>query len=314
MHGLLRETGAAGALAKVALTLALTLGACNGNIGDHAKPPVVITPPNPLCNGLDPGPSFIRRVNRLEYDNTVRDLLQTTLTPARTFPPEERRLGFDDNGAALSTSPVLTEQLMLAAEQLAADAVANHWSALVPCAQTATNVDACGADFIAAFGRARVSPAAGRRRRRDPEVGVRRRQGDRPQDRRAPGDHGGAAVAATSCIASSSAASRWAATRRSRSRTRRPGATLGQASVVRVGDWEMASRLSYLLWRSMPDDALFAAAEGGRLSSDADDRRRRRSACSPIRRRARRSPTSTTSGCASARSTPLEKDTSLFPA
>ena len=74
MHGLLRETGAAGALAKVAVTLALTtLGACNGNIGDHAKPPVVITTPQPLCNGLDPGPSFIRRVNRLEL---VLDFLE----------------------------------------------------------------------------------------------------------------------------------------------------------------------------------------------------------------------------------------------
>ena len=70
--------------------------------------------------------------------------MQTTLTPGRSFPPEERRLGFDDNGAALSVSPVLTEQLMLASEQLAADAVDNHWTALVPCTQTATDVDACG--------------------------------------------------------------------------------------------------------------------------------------------------------------------------
>ena len=109
---------------------------------------------SPLCTGLDPGPSFIRRVNRLEYNNTVRDLLQTTLTPGRSFPPEERRLGFDDNGAALSVSPVLAEQLMLASEQLAADAVDNHWTALVPCTQTADRRRrAAGASFIAAFGR-----------------------------------------------------------------------------------------------------------------------------------------------------------------
>jgi len=33
----------------------------------------------------------------------------------------------------------------------------------------------------------------------------------------------------------------------------------------RVNDWELASRLSYLLWGSMPDDALFAAASAGNL-------------------------------------------------
>ena len=99
-----------GCARKLSLTLALTLGACNGNIGYHGKPPVVITPPNPLCNGLDPGPSFIRRVNRRSTTTRFATCCETTLTPARSFPPEEQRLGFDDNGAALSMSPVLTEQ------------------------------------------------------------------------------------------------------------------------------------------------------------------------------------------------------------
>jgi mono/diheme cytochrome c family protein len=33
-------------------------------------------------------------------------------------------------------------------------------------------------------------------------------------------------------------------------------------------DWELASRLSYFLWSSMPDDALFSAAKGDALSGD----------------------------------------------
>ena len=33
-----------------------------------------------------------------------------------------------------------------------------------------------------------------------------------------------------------------------------------------LNDWELASRLSYFLWSSMPDDALFAAAKDGKLS------------------------------------------------
>lgn len=36
----------------------------------------------------------------------------------------------------------------------------------------------------------------------------------------------------------------------------------------RLTDWELASRLSYFLWSSMPDDALFAAAKSGSLSGD----------------------------------------------
>src|SRR4029077_11701863 len=44
------------------------------------------------------------------------------------------------------------EQYLTAAEQLAQDAVDNHWAALVPCAQTATDVAGCGQGFIAACG------------------------------------------------------------------------------------------------------------------------------------------------------------------
>jgi mono/diheme cytochrome c family protein len=36
----------------------------------------------------------------------------------------------------------------------------------------------------------------------------------------------------------------------------------------RLTDWELASRLSYFLWSSMPDDGLFAAAKGGGLNGD----------------------------------------------
>jgi hypothetical protein len=264
MKGLPRETGAVGALAM----LTLALGACNGAIGDHGKPPIVVTT-TPLCRGLDPGPSFIRRVNRFEYDNTVRDLLHTTLTPARGFPAEERRLGFDDNGAALSVSPLLTEQLMLAAEQLAADAVDNHWADLVPCALTATNVDVCGADFIAAFGRrayrrpldsedtATLKAVFDAGKATDLKTGIRLVITTVLQspDFLYRVEFGRAAVGSDPRVTVKDSTT---------------GATLGQTQVVRVGDWEMATRLSFLLWRSMPDDPLFAAAEAGRLSSDAD--------------------------------------------
>ena len=75
------------------------------------------------CSAQNPGPSFIRRLNRFEYNNTVRDLLGDTTQPADDFPIEEKRLGFDNNAEALQVSPVLAEQYMLSAEKLAATAV-----------------------------------------------------------------------------------------------------------------------------------------------------------------------------------------------
>jgi hypothetical protein len=48
--------------------------------------------------------------------------------------------------------------------------------------------------------------------------------------------------------------------------------TEGDQEVVRnqLNDWEIACRLSYLLWSTMPDDELFAAAEQGRLKDKAE--------------------------------------------
>src|SRR6266481_2068729 len=37
----------------------------------------------------------------------------------------------------------------------------------------------------------------------------------------------------------------------------------------RLADHQLASRLSYFLWASMPDDQLFTAAESGGLATDA---------------------------------------------
>jgi hypothetical protein len=48
------------------------------------------------------------------------------------------------------------------------------------------------------------------------------------------------------------------------------GAAIPNANYLRITGFELASRLSYLLWGSMPDDKLLAAAEGGSLKTAAD--------------------------------------------
>jgi hypothetical protein len=69
-----------------------------------------------LC--ADPGRVTLRRLNRTEYDNTVRDLLGTTLRPGRDFPADDTGHGFDTIGDVLALSPLLFEKAELAAAKI----------------------------------------------------------------------------------------------------------------------------------------------------------------------------------------------------
>src|SRR5207237_4414353 len=71
----------------------------------------------------DPGRITARRLNRTEYNNTVRDLLGLDLRPADDFPQDDSGYGFDNIADVLSLSPVLMERYMAAAERLARAAV-----------------------------------------------------------------------------------------------------------------------------------------------------------------------------------------------
>ncbi|MDQ1471718.1 MAG: hypothetical protein QOJ99_3198 [Bryobacterales bacterium] len=66
----------------------------------------------------DPGHITARRLNRAEYNNTVRDLVGVNFHPADDFPQDDSGYGFDNIGAVLSLSPVLMEKYMVAAEKV----------------------------------------------------------------------------------------------------------------------------------------------------------------------------------------------------
>src|SRR5262249_54829019 len=66
----------------------------------------------------DPGRVTARRLNRTEYDNTVRDLLGVDLHAAADFPQDDAGYGFDNNGDALAVSPALMEKSVRAAERV----------------------------------------------------------------------------------------------------------------------------------------------------------------------------------------------------
>jgi hypothetical protein len=77
-----------------------------------------IDPRNP-----DPGRVTVRRLNRVEYRNTVRDLLGVDFDTQIEFPPDDAGYGFDNIGDALSVSPMLMEKYVAAAQAIIAEAV-----------------------------------------------------------------------------------------------------------------------------------------------------------------------------------------------
>ena len=81
---------------------------------------------------------------------------------------------------------------------------------------------------------------------------------------------------------------------------------------MRLTQHELATRLSYLLWSSMPDESLAAAADAGQLETAQQIATASR-ACSTTRVRAKRCRSSIGSGSASAGSMRLGKDSGVHP-
>ena len=77
---------------------------------------------------IDPGRVTIRRLNRAEYNNTIRDLVGIDFRPADDFPSDDVGYGFDNIGDVLTIPPILMEKYLAAAES---DGRAGHRGGLV---------------------------------------------------------------------------------------------------------------------------------------------------------------------------------------
>lgn len=75
--------------------------------------------------GERPGHVTLRRLNRAEYNNTIRDLLGVSITPADDFPSDDVGYGFDNIGDVLSLPPVLFERYVNAALEVSRAAIAS---------------------------------------------------------------------------------------------------------------------------------------------------------------------------------------------
>lgn len=86
-----------------------------GGPGDAPEPPGRVPPAERV---VDPGSRPAARLNRAEYDATLRDLFGTAKTPSEGFPPDEVAWGFDNVAEALGTTSIHVELWEAAAQDV----------------------------------------------------------------------------------------------------------------------------------------------------------------------------------------------------
>lgn len=241
------------------LTLLGLLGALAGCAAEDPNQPSVVPPPT----GTDPGPgpigelpppdtcdipgSPLRRLSRFEYENTVEHLLGVTGNVSKPLEADASSK-FANDSKAISFTLKGIDGYRAAAQAIAKQATPDDATSAVV-AGCATLGAECGAPFIASFGeRAFRRPVA---------------EGERV-DLQALFDAGFAAAGLTGGVrAVIEAALQYPYF------LYRLEASPADAASVRPSSWEMASRLSYLLWGSMPDATLFEAARQDQLQTPA---------------------------------------------
>jgi hypothetical protein len=202
----------------------------------------------PVDNGL-PGRSLVRRLSNAEYDATIKSLLGDASNYASAFPEDTVVHGFTNNSDVQDVAPALAEQYLIVAEQIADKAAANT-DALLGCALA--DGEACISDFITRFGkrawRRPVTPDeladlltvfTGARDAFDATTGVK--------------------LLLEAFLVSPNFLYR-----------AEVGVPVAGAPYAALTSWELASRLSYFLTGTMPDDQLLAAAEADGLQTPED--------------------------------------------
>jgi hypothetical protein len=234
-----------------------------------------VGPPNP-------GRVTVRRLNRSEYNNTIQDLLGVTLKPADDFPADDTGDGFDTNADVLSISPILIEKYLAAAETVVEAAAKNPivWQQLtskpaedfIPFVLRGTppqRTDAVKGQRFELTDDAAIASAAEIERTYYAMQAFADRAFRRPvshvemsrlmrfvETALANGDgaEAGFKLAVTAILVSPHFLFRVELD---------PPA--GSDSDHRLSDFELATRLSYFMWSSMPDEELFRLAASRKL-------------------------------------------------
>jgi hypothetical protein len=236
----------------------------NGNTGSTGGGGNMTTPPPDHTGALDdaktvPGVAPLRRLTRLEYDNTIHDLLGVSVSPSSKLSADQGsgESGFMTGG---SISGSTDARGVLSSAEDATTAALQRLPQLLPCGSVPTAraaQDTCADQFVDQFGlRAFRRPLSATesadlkalyRAARDVMVG----------------DTFENAIGAviTAVLQTPQFLYHWEVG---------PEGALKDGNLVRFGPYELASKLSYLFWATMPDDALFQAAKDGKLNSPDD--------------------------------------------
>ena len=227
-----------------------------------------------LANQPPPGPDLegggrirvsepIRRLTHAQYDNSVRDLLGDRMRPSRNFPPEDFVNGYTNQASAQAITPALAEAYGRAAEKLARNAFRyGDEGRLIPCTPSGPADQHCAGRFVRGFGmrayRRPLAPA-------EVEALV-----DLLLEWAARRDSflAGASAVVEAVLQSPSFLF-----------------LVSQEPGVQAKRYEIASRLSYALWDTVPDaDLLDLAARGELNSMAAVERQARRMLAKPAAR------------------------------
>lgn len=228
-----------------------------GGAGSASGGSDAITPEQVLasesCQAPTPGRAPLRRLSNAEYKNTVIDLLGDSpatealvATATQSFASETESLGFRNNADYLGVSPLVAHGYQDAAEQFL-DPIALNKN-LLPCTPAAGAELDCARSFIARFGKLAF-----------------RRPLSADESAQYEALFQKSLSAYDFATATRSTAFAFLQSPKFLYRPEFGAAKAGSSN--KPAPYEMASRLSYLFWQSMPDQALFDAAAADELST-----------------------------------------------
>lgn len=218
----------------------------DGNPGNPGTAPTL--PPE-----LTPAPVAVRRLNGIEVRNTIADVLLAGETFSSDFQLDAGRHDFDNQYGGSNVTLRFAEELQSAAEKAATQFAARLDQAL-PCAKSVSR-DAeptCLRSFFDTTGRQLFRRALSDAERSNLSLVF--------DAVRADGDFAYAVGAVVEAMLQSPNFA---------FRTELGSGTSSKGAVSLAG-YELASELSYFLWRSAPDQSLLDAAESGKLASASD--------------------------------------------
>jgi hypothetical protein len=249
------------------LVLLLSLVGCEGVIEPLGTDPKSSGTPVGTGSNLGPGSAScnaggtgghytLRRLTNAEYTNTVQDLLFTRKTPGSTFQDSPRGAsGYTNDSRALSVYSTLVDAYYETARTLADEVVASKgvsggaWSKLVTCNPSQPT---CAQTFVTSLTRRAL--------------------------RRVPTAEDLDATSGLMSVFSAAGGFDQGVHDVTLALLMHPeftmipvvdGSSLDPTVAFPLDDDELAARLSYFLWQSMPDEALFAAADQGTLHAPA---------------------------------------------